>query len=161
MNMNTNTNQKSSVSMSSTAEEKTATTTTTTPNYNSVFVAKEGGQGMKSASELMGASVGGKQLSLGAPPPRPPRGGTFITKGGVTIDATVRPLRYTHGGLDECFTDDEEGCDDVFVSPYFKNHGGEAKGYTWGSEGAIDQMVDLLDTRRGGLLTSSYEFPGR
>jgi hypothetical protein len=31
----------------------------------------------------------------------------------------------------------------------------------WGSDGAIERLVDLLDHRRGAVLTSSYEFPGR
>ena len=38
---------------------------------------------------------------------------------------------------------------------------GEESGLTWGSDGAIERLVDLLDHRRGALLTSSYEFPGR
>jgi len=104
----------------------------------------------------MGSSKGGG-LSLGAPPPRPPRGGTFVTQGGITIDATVRPLRYTHGDIDQC-TGDE--CD-VYVSSFFKDENGEHNGYSWGSDGAIERLVDLLDDRRGALLTSSYEFPGR
>ena len=28
-------------------------------------------------------------------------------------------------------------------------------------EGAIDQIIDALDTRRGALFASSYEYPGR
>ena len=123
-------------------------------DYNAVFVAKEGGMGVKSASEMMGMK--GNTRSLGAPPPRPPRGGTFVTEGGVTIDANVRPLRYTHGDIDECPADD---CDD-YVSSFFED-GGEESGLKWGSDGAIERLIDLLDHKRGALLTSSYEFPGR
>ena len=126
------------------------------PDYNSVYVAKEGGKGVKSASEMMG--VKGNTRSLGAPPARLPTGGTFVTNGGVTVDATVRPLRYVHNDVDECNTLDED-CDD-YVSPFFKD-GGVESGLTWGSDGAIERLVDLLDNRRGALLSSSYEFPGR
>ncbi len=126
----------------------------TTPDYNSVFVAKEGGVGEKSASEMMG--VKGSSRSLGAPPARLPTGGTFNTYGGVTVDAVVRPLRYVHNDVDDCGVDD---CDD-YVSPFFEN-GGVESGLTWGSDGAIERLVDLLDNRRGALLSSSYEFPGR
>eukprot|EP00584_Thalassiosira_punctigera_P015704 CAMPEP_0172554374 /NCGR_PEP_ID=MMETSP1067-20121228/54247_1 /TAXON_ID=265564 ORGANISM="Thalassiosira punctigera, Strain Tpunct2005C2" /NCGR_SAMPLE_ID=MMETSP1067 /ASSEMBLY_ACC=CAM_ASM_000444 /LENGTH=906 /DNA_ID=CAMNT_0013342729 /DNA_START=131 /DNA_END=2851 /DNA_ORIENTATION=+ len=122
-------------------------------DYNAVHVAKSGGVGVKSASEMMGDESNPR--SLGAPPRRQPRGGTFVTKGGVTIDAAVRPLRYTHGGLDEC--DSDEGCD--YVSSFFEDD--EENDLTWGSDGAIERLVDLLDHRRGAVLTSSYEFPGR
>lgn len=138
---------------------KTRATTSTllhsaTPDYNAVYVAKEGGVGVKSASEMMGEK--GNTRSLGAPPARLPRGGTFITEGGITVDATVRPLRYVHDDVDECNVDE---CDD-FVSPFFRD-GGVESGLTWGSDGAIERLIDLLDHRRGALLTSSYEFPGR
>lgn len=153
-----------------------STTTTTTEtssgnnnnniNYNAVYVAKEGGIGVKSASEMMGSR--GNTRSLGAPPSRPPRGGTFVTKGGVTIDAIVRPLRYTHGEYDVCvgLEEDDDDCEG-YVSSFFQNSNngsGEedsSNGLVWGSDGAIERLVDLLDHRRGALLTSSYEFPGR
>jgi len=126
-------------------------------DFNAVHVAKSGGIGVKSASEMMGDAKFTR--SLGAPPQRQPRGGTFVTEGGVTIDANVRPLRYTHGGLDEC--DDEDDCE-VYISSFFEEEEGDEKnGYEWGSDGAIERLVDLLDHRRGALLTSSYEFPGR
>ena len=135
-------------------------------NYNAVYVAKEGGIGVKSASEMMGSR--GNTRSLGAPPSRPPRGGTFVTKGGVTIDAIVRPLRYTHGEYDVCvgLEEDDDDCEG-YVSSFFQNSNngsGEedsSNGLVWGSDGAIERLVDLLDHRRGALLTSSYEFPGR
>eukprot|EP01082_Thalassiosira_pseudonana_P011236 g10147.t1.1.5e17418b g10147 g10147.t1 contig4:1310757-1313299(+) len=122
-------------------------------DYNAVYVPKSGGTGVKSASEMMGQK--GNTRSLGAPPPRPPRGGSFVTEGGVTIDATVRPLRYTHGGFDEC--DVDENCEE-YVSSFFME--GESE-LVWGSEGAIERLIDLLDYRRGAVLTSGYEFPGR
>eukprot|EP00571_Detonula_confervacea_P011901 CAMPEP_0172304458 /NCGR_PEP_ID=MMETSP1058-20130122/5856_1 /TAXON_ID=83371 /ORGANISM="Detonula confervacea, Strain CCMP 353" /LENGTH=1003 /DNA_ID=CAMNT_0013015689 /DNA_START=64 /DNA_END=3071 /DNA_ORIENTATION=- len=147
--------KKSSSSFSMSTETETESSGST--DFNAVYVAKQGGAGVKSASEMMG--VKGNTRSLGAPPPRPPRGGKFVTKGGVTIDANVRPLRYTHGDIDECNAVDGDDCD-LFVSPFFEN-GGEESGLTWGSEGAIERLVDLLDHRRGALLTSSYEFPGR
>jgi len=121
-----------------------------TINYNSVFVPKQGVQGVKSSSEMMGS---GNSRSLGAPPPRRPRGGTFVTRGGVSIDATVRALRYTHG---EIACDDEE--DDCYISSFFE---GDQEGKVWGSDGAIERLIDLLDSRRGAVLTSGYEFPGR
>ena len=128
-------------------------------DYNAVPVAKSGSAGVKSASEMMSAR--GASMSLGAPPPRPPRGGKFVTTGGVSIDAAVRPLRYTHGGVDECAVTDDEGCD-VYVSSFFEDGGGTTEGgLEWGSDGAIERLVELLDHRRGALLTSSYEFPGR
>jgi hypothetical protein len=136
-------------------------------NYNAVHVAKSGGVGTRSASEMMG-SRSGPGRGLGAPPPRRPAGGTFVTPGGVEIDATVRPLRYTHGsaggggGDDGCGGDDD--CD-AYVPSFFSSAaaGGEGVegGMPWGSDGAIERLVDLLDHRRGAVLTSSYEFPGR
>lgn len=115
-------------------------------DYNSVYVPKSGGTGVKSASEMMNSAP----RSLGAPPPRRPRGGSFLTRGGVNIDAHVRELRYTHGQV--CDAED----DDCYVSSFF-----EESGKVWGSEGAIERLIDLLDERRGAVLTSGYEFPGR
>ncbi|KAL7545268.1 hypothetical protein ACHAWF_008618, partial [Thalassiosira exigua] len=152
----------SSLPMSSTEEAATASAASSSSSppfvdYNAVHVAKEGGAGVRSASEMM--SAGGAARGLGAPPPRPPRGGSFLTRGGVTIDADVRPLRYTHGDIDECASSDDGDCE-VYVSSFFAD-GGEEHGLTWGSDGAIERLVDLLDYRKGALLTSSYEFPGR
>ena len=130
-------------------------------NYNAIHVPKSGGTGVKSASEIMSSKT---PLSLGAPPPRQPKGGTFITKGGIQIDAIVRPLLYTHGDINPCDID-EEDCEQ-YVSEFFSNgeeygiDGGESL-YSWGSDGAIERLIDLLDYRKGALLTSSYEFPGR
>ena len=140
-----------SIFMSTTSKSES----TSSVNYNAVYVAKEGGPGLKSASEMMG--VKGNTRSLGAPPPRPPRGGTFVTDGGVTIEATVRALRYTHGEMNECHV---EGSCEEYVSSFFQD-GGKESGLLWGSDGAIERLVDLLDHRRGALLTSGYEFPGR
>jgi len=130
-------------------------------NYNAIHVPKSGGAGVKSASEIMSSK---QPLSLGAPPPRKPKGGSFITQGGIQIDAIVRPLLYTHGDINPCDVD-EEDCES-YVSEFFSNGGkesesGEESEYSWGSDGAIERLIDLLDYRKGALLTSSYEFPGR
>ncbi len=74
------------------------------------------------------------------------------------MGATVRGLRYTHGGLDQC--EDDDDCENEYVPSFFKDEAGESSG-VWGSEGAIERLVDLLDHKRGALLTSGYEFPGR
>jgi len=131
-------------------------------NYNAIHVPKSGGTGVKSASEIMSSK---QPLSLGAPPPRQPKGGSFITKGGIQIDAIVRPLLYTHGDVNPCDID-EEDCEQ-YISEFFGSEGeendseGEESEYSWGSDGAIERLIDLLDYRKGALLTSSYEFPGR
>jgi len=131
-------------------------------NYNAIHVPKSGGTGVKSASEIMSSK---QPLSLGAPPPRQPKGGSFITKGGIQIDAIVRPLLYTHGDINPCDIDEDEDCEQ-YVSEFFSNGDendseGEESEYSWGSDGAIERLIDLLDYRKGALLTSSYEFPGR
>jgi hypothetical protein len=134
-------------------------------NYNAVYVPKSGGVGVKSASEMMGVR-GASARGLGAPPPRLPPGGRFFTAGGVEIDATVRPLRYTHGDDDGCGDPMDDGCD-AYVPSFFSSEGGGGGGegeeevLPWGSDGAIERLVDLLDRRKGAVLTSSYEFPGR
>ncbi len=69
-------------------------------------------------------------------------------------------------GLDD--TDDNDDCEG-YVSSFFQHdNGGEEEEeesttakLVWGSDGAIERLVDLLDYRKGALLTSSYEFPGR
>ena len=137
---------------------------TTTPNneqeqinYNAIHVPKSGGTGVKSASEIMSSK---QPLSLGAPPPKQPKGGSFITNGGIQIDAIVRPLLYTHGDVNPCDID-EEDCEQ-YVSEFFESEGKDGESdYSWGSDGAIERLIDLLDYRKGALLTSSYEFPGR
>lgn len=101
-------------------------TETTTPNYNSVVVAKEGGMGKATASQ----QALEQNLRLGAPPARP-KGGHFMTKGGIQVTSNV-------GGLE------------------FSKNLSEGT-----SEMAIEQLIDQLDSHKGVLLTSSYEFPGR
>lgn len=64
-------------------------------------------------------------LSLGAPPADRPKGGTYETRGGITISARVVPL--------------------------FEPQVGEA----------LTNLLSRLDSQRGVLLDSSYEFPGR
>lgn len=116
----------------------TATTTTltrlasaspaTVPDFNGVPVAKEGGMGAVTASQQALA----RGLSLGAPPVRP-KGGHYMTKGGVQVTAHVDRL--------------------VFSSDLTSQGQTSAK--------AIEELVDQLDYKKGVLLTSSYEFPGR
>ena len=62
----------------------------TTPNYNGVFVAKEGGRGATTASQ----QALEKNLKLGAPPARP-SGGHYLTKGGLQVTAHVEPLEFS------------------------------------------------------------------
>jgi anthranilate synthase len=74
-----------------------------------------------------------KNLSLGAPGNRP-EGGQFMTKGGIEVSAQVDTLQYVNR------------MDDA-------PEGSSAK--------AIEDLIDKLDSRKGVLLSSSYEFPGR
>ena len=60
-----------------------------------------------------------------------PTGGHYLTKGGVQVTANVEPLEFSKSG--------QPGT----------------------SEAAIEHLIDQLDSRRGALFTSSYEFPGR
>ena len=69
-------------------------------------------------------------LSLGAPSIRP-KGGHYLTKGGVQITTHVTPLKFS--------TSSSPGT----------------------SHSEIETLIDSLDTQRGVLLQSSYEFPGR
>lgn len=160
--------------MSATEESITSTTTNIDSNkqsinYNSVYVAKSGGVGVKSASEMMGTR-GISPRGLGAPPPRRPVGGTFVTNGGIEINAIVRSLRYTHGNaIDDVVNLD---CGEDYVSSFFNSNNSDGDGDSggkvvddcgliWGSDGAIERLINLLDHRKGAVLTSSYEFPGR
>jgi len=60
-----------------------------------------------------------------------PNGGHFMTKGGIQVTANVQGLEFS-------------------------------KSNTPGtSEAAINFLIDQLDSHKGALLTSSYEFPGR
>ena len=165
--------------MSATEESTTSTTNTNTNNnkssmnnYNAVFVAKSGGVGVKSASEMMGTR-GISPRGLGAPPPRRPVGGTFVTNGGIEINAIVRSLRYTHGNAIDDVVNLDCGQDYIssfFNSPTVNSQGSDGDGsgevvddcrLIWGSDGAIERLIELLDHRKGAVLTSSYEFPGR
>jgi anthranilate synthase len=96
-------------------------------DFNGVPVAKEGGVGAVTASQ----QALERGLSLGAPPVRP-KGGHYMSKGGVQVTANVERLVF---------------------SPDTSN--------SQTSASAIEELVDQLDQRRGVLLTSSYEFPGR
>lgn len=60
-----------------------------------------------------------------------PTGGHYLTKGGVQVTANVKPLEFSKS-----------------LNPGT-------------SESAIEHLIDQLDSHRGVLLASSYEFPGR
>ncbi|KAL3940511.1 MAG: hypothetical protein SGBAC_004962 [Bacillariaceae sp.] len=60
-----------------------------------------------------------------------PNGGHFMTKGGIQVTAHVQGLEFSKS---------------------------DAPGT---SEAAINHLIDQLDSHKGVLLTSSYEFPGR
>ena len=78
------------------ALRSSTTNVETSPNnnnndYNSVYVAKEGGRGVTTASQQALA----QGLSLGAPPARP-SGGHYLTKGGLQVTAHVEPLEFSN-----------------------------------------------------------------
>lgn len=98
----------------------------TVPDYNAVKVAKKGGQGVDTASQ----KASDQGLSLGAPRGKP-KGGHFMTKGGIQVTADVVSLEFSK-----------------------ENTPGT-------SESAINFLINQLDSHKGALLTSSYEFPGR
>ena len=112
--------------MSSTVEQEIF------PDFNAVDVAKTGGQGMVTASQRAVA----QDLSLGAPRGRP-KGGHFMTKGGIQVTANVEGLEYTRTGDEPSLANENS------------------------SEAVIERLVQKLDSHKGVLLTSSYEFPGR
>jgi anthranilate synthase len=101
-------------------------TTEQTRDFNAVPVAKEGGRGVETASQ----QALERGLSLGAPPARP-KGGHFLTKGGIQVTANIKRVKFSRS----------------------------LNGDT--SSTAIEKLIDQLDDHRGVLLTSSYEFPGR
>lgn len=113
---------------SSTSAAGTAAGPAIVPDFNGVPVAKEGGMGAVTASQQAFA----RGLSLGAPPVRP-KGGHYMTKGGVQVTAHVDRLVFSSDVNSDSQT----------------------------SASAIEDLVDQLDYRKGVLLTSSYEFPGR
>lgn len=121
-----NTLSKSILQMSSSTQQQQNN------DFNAVKVAKTGGRGAKSAAQ----DAADKNLSLGAPGERP-RGGHFLTKGGVQITAQVDSLAFVN-----------------------RNMNGDASP-EGSSVRAIEDLVDQLDDSKGVLFSSSYEFPGR
>lgn len=99
-------------------------------------VAKTGVRGDISTSQL---SVE-KSLNLGSPQGRP-SGGHYLTRGGVQVTSHISPLEYSKTTTTKV------------------NGGTTASGQTSASK--IEEMIARLDSERGVLLTSSYEFPGR
>eukprot|EP00522_Entomoneis_paludosa_P010398 CAMPEP_0172445754 /NCGR_PEP_ID=MMETSP1065-20121228/5542_1 /TAXON_ID=265537 /ORGANISM="Amphiprora paludosa, Strain CCMP125" /LENGTH=974 /DNA_ID=CAMNT_0013196721 /DNA_START=187 /DNA_END=3111 /DNA_ORIENTATION=- len=73
-------------------------------------------------------------LTLGAPPARP-TGGHYLTKGGIQVTAHVEPLEFS-------------------TTPATSTSG-------LNSAQATEDLITKLDSRKGVLLVSSYEFPGR
>jgi anthranilate synthase len=108
-------------------------------DYNGVYVAKEGGIGAVTASQ-QALAFG---LSLGAPPVRP-KGGHYMTKGGVQVTAHVDRLTFSNELTVKTNTTLPNG---TKLTPT--------------SATAIEELVEKLDYKKGVLLTSSYEFPGR
>ena len=101
-------------------------TTLFSATADDVIVAKQGGRGVATASQ----QAAERGLTLGAPPARP-KGGHYVTKGGIDVTAHVEPLEFSNSVLDGTSAD------------------------------AIEKLVEALDSRKGVLLSSSYEFPGR
>ena len=97
-----------------------------------------------------------KNLSLGAPGMRP-EGGHFLTKGGVQVTAQVTPLLFVKEQPSS--QEEEEGG----KGDRRRKITGELENSTTvkTSANAIEELVQQLDSKRGVLLSSSYEFPGR
>ena len=104
-------------------------------DFNGVPVAKTGGRGAASASQ----EALQNNLSLGAPGDRP-QGGHFLTRGGVQITAQVNDLFFVN-------SDDDSGSSNNLP----KDSSGKV----------IENLINRLDSEKGVLLSSSYEFPGR
>jgi len=104
---------------------------TTNNKYNKIHVEKTGGRGVTSASD----NAFSNNLSLGAPGNRP-QGGHFLTRGGLQVTAQVDPLQ-------------------------FSNSKAEVNAPVGSSAKALGDLIHKLDSQRGVLLCSSYEFPGR
>lgn len=109
------------------------------PNFNGVPVAKEGGRGMATASQ----QALQQGLSLGAPPVRPSNA-TVVTRGGILVASHVEPLIFSNTLSSTTATTSTTTTNSTPTSAH-----------------AIEALIDQLNTRRGVLLTSSYEFPGR
>lgn len=122
----------SKLRMSTVNENSNVSSSTPHIDFNGIPVAKTGGRGVMSTSQ----EAFQNNLSLGAPGQKP-KGGHFLTKGGVQITAQVNEL---------LFVNSEDGKTNL---P--DNSSGKA----------IEDLVDRLDSERGVLLSSSYEFPGR
>ena len=120
----------------SSSTEETTTSAAAVPDFNGVEVAKTGGKGAKTASEKAVAQA----LSLGAPGVRP-TGGHYLTKGGIQVTANVQGLEFSTQAASSSASDNDPS--------------------NMSSEAVIESLIDRLDSHKGVLLTSSYEFPGR
>ena len=116
----------------STTESHHDTSESNTLDFNAIPVAKTGGRGVISTAQ----EALEKELSLGAPGSKP-SSGTFVTRGGVHVLANVESMSFVKEG--------ESGV------------GGNERN----SAVVMEELVQQLDYKRGVLLSSSYEFPGR
>jgi hypothetical protein len=132
----------SAVKTASFHQMSTESTESHVNDFNAVHVAKTGGRGAVSTAQ----DALDKDLSLGAPGTRP-QGGHFLTRGGVQVTAQVNPLKFVKKSVD------------VFGEEVVDTSASVAAEGT--SLSAIEDLVNQLDTKRGVLLSSSYEFPGR
>ena len=147
-----------------------STTTSSSYNNNSnknmfsnddVPVAKTGGRGAVTASQ----QALQQNLSLGAPPARP-KGGHYMTKGGIQVTANVQPLTFitSHYSTNSNNYKTQQQLQQPPLQqqqPQLSSLLGNDGTLPSSSAEAISQIIQQLDTHRGVLLTSSYEFPGR
>ena len=106
-------------------------------------VAKIGGRGDISTSQL---SID-KNLNLGSPQGRP-SGGHYLTRGGVQITSNITPLEFVKWVSTEEYNTYDENIE-------------KGNSAAMNSASKIEELIDKLDSERGVLLSSSYEFPGR
>jgi anthranilate synthase len=156
----------------------TTTTTTTVNNNNIPIVEKTGGRGVASASQR----AADQGLSLGAPPKRP-TGGQYMTRGGVQVTAHVQPMEFVSistsstsgngngsGGSStssntvtssSTTTNKNDVTTTTTTTTTTTNKGEGASSSSSSAQAALEDLVNELDRKKGVLLASSYEFPGR
>jgi anthranilate synthase len=154
-----------------------STTADTVVNNNNIpIVEKTGGRGVASASQR----AADQGLSLGAPPKRP-TGGQYMTRGGVQVTAHVQPMDFvsissngaggssgagtssrssTSSNTVTSTTNKSDGTTTTTTTTTTTNNGETASSST-SAQAALEDLVNELDRKKGVLLASSYEFPGR